>query len=41
MSDAVAARVRALLEGSEVEIVLDQGLAAGAGGKFRPVLPFS
>ena len=39
--DAVAGRARALLEGAEVDVVLDQGLAAGTGGKFRPVLPLA
>ena len=39
--DAVAARARALLDGAEVDVVLDQGLAAGTGGKFRPVVPLS
>ncbi len=39
--DAVAGRVRALLGGAELEVVLDQGLAAGVGGKFRPVVPLA
>jgi phenylacetate-CoA ligase len=39
--DAVAARARALLDGAEVDVVLDQGLGAGTGGKFRPVVPLS
>ena len=39
--DAVAGRARALLEGAEVDVVLDQGLAAGTGGKFRPVVPLA
>ena len=38
---AVAAHARVLLEGAEVEVVLDQSLSAGAGGKFRPVVPLS
>jgi len=25
----------------EVDVVLDQGLAAGTGGKFRPVVPLA
>ena len=39
--EGVASRARALLDGAEVEVVLDQGLAAGTGGKFRPVVPLS
>ena len=39
--DAVAARARALLDGAEVDVVFDQGLGAGVGGKFRPVVPLS
>lgn len=39
--EAVASRVRGLLDGAEVEVVIDQGLAAGTGGKFRPVVPLS
>ena len=39
--EAVEARARALLDGVEVDVVLDQGLAAGTGGKFRPVVPLA
>jgi phenylacetate-CoA ligase len=37
--EVVAAGARALLEGAAVDVVHDQALAAGTGGKFRPVVP--